>query len=90
MPMQDEVVAARDAVRSLKQAVDVLARRYPDTVDLRRLRSDVARLDEDLDLLCGRAVQEPASRPPLEVIPDKEYAQDFWMDAEDEGLGRSG
>jgi hypothetical protein len=28
-------------------------------------------------------------RAALEVIPDHSYAHDFWMDAEDEGLGRS-
>jgi hypothetical protein len=25
----------------------------------------------------------------LEIIPDTEYSHDFWMDAEDEGLGAS-
>ena len=91
MPVKDDAAAARRAVQALRQAVDTLSRHYSDTVDVRRIRADVARLDEDLDLLCGSAVpRESASRPVvLEVIPDKEYDHDFWMDAEDEGLGRS-
>ena len=91
MPVKDDAAAARRAVQTLRQAVDTLSRHYSDTVDVRRIRADVARLDEDLDLLCGSAVpREAANRPVvLEVIPDKEYDHDFWMDAEDEGLGRS-
>jgi hypothetical protein len=29
----------------------------------------------------------PAAAPRLQVIEDTAYPQDFWMDAEDEGLG---
>lgn len=89
MPVKDDAAAARRAVQALKQAVDGLSRHYADTVDVRRLRADVARLDEDIDLLCGTALPREAPRVPLEVIPDTDYAHDFWMDAEDEGLGRS-
>ena len=92
MPVQDDAAAARRAAQALKQAVDTLARHYPETVDVRRLQADVGRVGEDIDLLCGSAVPRGAPdgpRPQLEVIPDLEYAHDFWMDAEDEGLGRS-
>lgn len=90
MPVQDDAAAARRAVKDLRSAIDALTRHYSDSVDVRRLRADVGRLDEDVDLLCGSAVpRTPADRPPLEVIPDNEYAHDFWMDAEDEGLGQS-
>jgi hypothetical protein len=91
MPVKDDAAAVRRAVQSLKQAVDALTRHYSDTADVRRLKADVARLDEDIDLLCGSALPRESGQPapPLEVIPDKEYAHDFWMDAEDEGLGRS-
>jgi hypothetical protein len=88
MPIKDDAAAARQAVQTLKQAVDRLTRHYADTVDVRRLRADVERLDDDLDLLCGTAVRQEAARPRLEVIPDVEYDHSFWMDAEDEGLGR--
>ena len=92
MPVKDDAAAARRAAQALKQAVDALTRHYPDTVDVRRLKVDVGRLDADLDLLCGSALPREAPdgpRPQLEVIPDLEYGHDFWMDAEDEGLGRS-
>ena len=91
MPVQDDAAAARRAVKDLRSAIDALSRHYSDSVDVRRLRADVGRLDEDIDLLCGSAVPRTASLPtgPLEVIEDKDYAHDFWMDAEDEGLGQS-
>ncbi len=91
MPVKDDVAAARKAVQVLRQAVEGVTRHYADTVDVRRLKSDVSRLDDDLDLLCGTALprETPQSvRQALEVIPDTPYAHDFWMDAEDEGLGR--
>ena len=91
MPVKDDVAAARKAVQALRQAVEGVTRHYGDSVDVRRLQADVGRLDDDLDLLCGTALpRETAPRPPLEIIPDTPYAQDFWMDAEDEGLGRRG
>jgi len=86
MAVQEDVATAREAVRALEQAVAAVTGHYPDSVDARRLRSDVARVAEDLHLLVGR---EPAPQPqrPLEVIDDRVYPQDFWMDADDEGLG---
>jgi hypothetical protein len=91
MPVKDDAAAARRAAQALKQAVDTLTRHYPDTVDVRRLKTDVGRLNDDLDLLCGTALPREvpaAERPPLEIIPDLEYDHDFWLDAEDEGLGK--
>lgn len=86
MGVQDDVATAREAVRALERAAATVAGHYPDSVDARRLQSDVARVAEDLHLLVGR---EPAGTPPreLEVIDDRVYPQDFWMDADDEGLG---
>ena len=87
MSLQDDVAAARRAVVDLEQATAAVSRHYQDTVDVRRLKADVERLSSDLDLLCGAP---PSTRvEPLEVIPDTEYSHDFWMDAEDEGLGCS-
>ena len=93
MPVKDDVAAARKAVQALRSAVEGVTRHYGDSVDVRRLQADVGRLDDDLDLLCGRAVPRETAdqpRPALEIIPDTPYAQDFWMDAEAEGLGRRG
>jgi hypothetical protein len=85
--LQEDVAAARRAVLDLERATSAVTRHYDDTVDVRRLKADVARLSGDLDLLCGG---RPSSPPPaLEVIDDTPYSHDFWMDAEDEGLGSS-
>jgi hypothetical protein len=86
MAVQDDASSAREAVRALERAVDTLAGQYGDSVDLQRLKVDVERVGQDLELLCGRA-SGPATPPRLQVIDDTVYPQDFWMDAEDEGLG---
>ncbi len=92
MSVQEDVAVARDAVRALERAVQAVTRHYGDSVDVRRLRHDAERLSEDLDLLCGTqtSAAPPAPVGPLEVIEDKDYEHSFWMDAEDEGLGRLG
>ena len=88
MSLQEDVAAARRLVEALEEATAALSGHYMDTVDVRRLKADVARLSGDLDLLCGAAPADPP--PALEVIPDTEYAHDFWIDAQEEGLGASG
>ncbi len=88
MSLDEDVAEVRRAVAALEQAAVLLSRHHSDTVDLRRLQVDVGRLAGDVDLLCGAATTS-APRV-LEVIDDKAYAHDFWMDAEDEGLGLSG
>ncbi len=91
MAKSDDSTAARDAARTLEEAVSALIRHYPDSVDARRLEAGCRRVHEDLDLLCGVEQPAPAATPapPREIIPDTPYAHDFWMDAEDEGLGRA-
>ena len=92
--VDDDIAAARRAVASLERTVEALLRHYGDTVDARRLRADAGRLGADVDLLCGAgrtATPAPPAEPPRrEVIPDSSYTHDFWMDAEDEGLGYAG
>lgn len=90
MSAQDDVAVAREAVRALERAVSALSGHYGQSVELRRLQVDAGRVAEDVDLLCGPE-QEPAPAPvrPLEVIEDRDYEHSFWMDAEDEGLGRA-
>ena len=89
----EDIVATRRAVLDLERRTASLVRHYGDTVDTRRLLADVGRLGTDLDLLCGpvaKAAPPPAPPPPVrEVIPDSSYPDTFWMDAEDEGLGRT-
>lgn len=90
----DDIAAARRAVLHLEQLTASLVSHAGNTVDARRLQADVGRLSADLDLLCGPAptphtapVAAPAT-PEREIIPDSSYTHDFWMDAEDEGLGQ--
>ena len=90
MPLTDDVAATRKVVLALTQATKALHRHYGDSVDARRLAADVARLSDDLDLLCGPEPSEPPPPAPKRmVIDDSQYEHDFWMDAEDEGLGSS-
>ena len=78
-------------MRTLDKAVAALTRHYPEGVDVQRLRADTSRLDADLDLLCGAQTVTEAAPPvqpqPRMIIADTPYTHDFWMDAEDEGLG---
>ena len=89
----DDIAAARRAVQHLEQLTASLVQRAGATVDARRLQADVGRLGTDLDLLCGppappAAVPAAAPVPERAVIADSSYTHDFWMDAEDEGLGQ--
>ena len=89
--VDEDIAAARRAVGAVERLAGELVRHFGDSVDARRLLADVGRLGTDLDLLCGSApppAPPPASAPAREVIPDKDYTHDFWMDAEDEGVGR--
>ncbi|MDX6266218.1 MAG: hypothetical protein QOD70_958 [Frankiales bacterium] len=86
MAQPEDVIAARNALRALERAAAAVAAHYGESVDARRLRVDVERVAQDLDLLCGRE-NVAAAAPRLQVIEDTAYPQDFWMDAEDEGLG---
>ena len=86
MAQPDDVLAARNALRTLERAVAAVVVHYGDAVDAKRLRMDLERVSHDLDLLCG-GENVPSAAPRLQVIEDTAYPQDFWMDAEDEGLG---
>ncbi|MGH8867997.1 MAG: hypothetical protein ACRDYU_08385 [Actinomycetes bacterium] len=89
-PGQVEALAAvRRALAELERAVELIRSGYGDTLGVRRLRSDVRRLGEDLDELGppGGGMAQPLPGQPLEVVPDGDYDPSLWADAEDEGLG---
>ena len=92
--VSEDIAATRRAVSDLERRAASLVRHYGDTVDAGRLLADVGRLAADVDLLCGqvpktRPTPAPSSPPSRQVIPDSSYTDSFWMDAEDEGLGRT-
>ena len=53
MSLEQDVAAARGAIDALERACATVTGHFRDTVDARRLRVDIARLREDLTLLCG-------------------------------------
>ena len=75
------------ALAALDRAVAVLRDEYGDTLGVRRLRSDVRRLAEDLDELGDPLPGHHPARGDLEEIPDVPYDPSMWADAEDEGFG---
>ncbi|WP_100501386.1 hypothetical protein [Geodermatophilus chilensis] len=81
MSLEQDVAAARRAVDALEAACTPLARHFGDTVDARRLRIDVARLRDDLALLCGAARVAPGAPGSSAVLYDDGY---------DPGTGGSG
>jgi len=88
MAVQDEVAAVRHALTSLQHAVDRLAAGCAEGPALRRLRTDVRRVAEDLDELGDlRPGQQMGDRlPRLMFVPDQPYDPSLWSGADDEGL----
>jgi hypothetical protein len=81
MSLEQDVAAARRAVDALEAACSPLTRHFGDTVDARRLRIDIARLRDDLALLCGASRFTPAAPGSSAVI---------WDDGYDDGVAGSG
>jgi hypothetical protein len=81
MSLDQDVAAARGAVDALERACTQVARHYRDTVDARRLRVDIARLREDLTLLCGAQRVHPFDPPSADA---------YWDDGFDASLGAPG
>ena len=81
MSLEQDVAAARRAVDDLEAACTPLARYFGESVDARRLRIDVARLRDDLALLCGGARTAPDVPGSSAVV---------WDDGYDPGPGGSG
>ena len=86
MAVQDDMTTARAAVRALEQAAAAVAGHYGSNIDARRLHADIGRVSQDLDLI-GDAPPDPPRPTVVQRIDDTAYPQDFWIDAEDEGLG---
>jgi hypothetical protein len=83
---QDAVSATREALTSLAAAVLRVRNEYGDTLGVRRLTSDVDRLQADLDELGEPAPGHRPSVAPGEIteIPDDPYDESMWHDAQSE------
>ena len=75
MALEDDVAAARAAVDEVERASARVTGHFRDSIDVRRLRLDVARLREDLDLLCG-------ARPT--AVQGQQFASAAWDDGMDD------
>lgn len=53
MSLEDDMAAARAAVDELERAAARVTGHFRDSVDVRRLRLDVSRVREDIDLVSG-------------------------------------
>jgi hypothetical protein len=79
MSLDQDVAVARQVVEGLEKACLMVTRHFGDTVDARRLRLDVSRLRDDLNLLCG--AQPRTTYEPVAAV---------YGDGDDDGLGGSG
>ncbi len=88
----DELAGVRAAVRELAREVSQLQDRCCDSLGLRRLVSDVRRLEEDLAEFGEVVVRQelPMLVEEREMVPDSEYVSSAWGDCDDEGVGLSG
>jgi hypothetical protein len=80
MSLEDDVAAARAAVDEVERASARVTGHFREGPDVRRLRLDVARLREDLDLLCG-------ARPA--AVQGQQFSSAAWDDGMD-NLGAPG
>jgi hypothetical protein len=91
MAVRDDLTAAAGHVAGLRRAVTALTKELGNTLDLQRLRDDVVRLADDVDLVArgaGVGSQDRAGGPgEIVFIPDEDYDPALWSDAEDEGVG---
>ena len=83
MSLEQDVAAARRAVEDVEGACDPLTRYFGDTVDARRLTVDLARVRDDLTLLCGAAAARGV--PGVPTSPGVS-----WDDGYDDGVAWSG
>jgi hypothetical protein len=79
MSLEQDVATAREALDALDRACASVTKHVGDTVDARRLRSDMGRVRDDLDLLSG--AQSFSAYEPFAGV---------YGDGDDEGFGGAG
>ncbi|HKG50080.1 MAG TPA: hypothetical protein VKB14_06550 [Actinomycetales bacterium] len=91
MTVTDDLAACSRDLAALRSSVLCLQTHLGETVDVQRLKDDVARVASDLGLLARQiGASEPTPTAEKVYIPDGDYDPSFWADAEDEGLGAPG
>jgi hypothetical protein len=88
-----ELAELHDLIGGLRRCVTALRARYGDSpamrrvvLDSERILNDVEILDIDVNDLDLSRHTEKQSGEKI-VVPDTEYASDFWRDVDDEGVG---
>jgi hypothetical protein len=79
MSLEQDVATARQALDALERACATVTKHVGDTVDARRLRGDIGRVRDDLDLLSGP-----------ETFTAYEPFAGVYGDGDDEGFGGAG
>jgi|tagenome__1003787_1003787.scaffolds.fasta_scaffold20648491_2 hypothetical protein len=79
MSLEQDVETARQALEAFERACAPITRHFGDTVDVRRLRGDIARVSDDLTLLCGARA----------YVPPEPFAG-VYGDGDDDGWGGAG
>jgi hypothetical protein len=88
MSLHDDLTSVQRRLDDLMRCVARLDEHTGDSLDMRRVRADAARLRESLALLQDSAPGAAGNRKVEMVsIPDAPYDRRLWADAEDEGLG---
>jgi len=82
---QDAVAATQAAIDSLTAAAARIADQHGDTLGVRRLLSDVARLKDDLaELGDPKPGHKPSGEPEIVEIDDSPYDDNLWDDSDSE------
>lgn len=89
MSVTDDLTGAAGHLAGLRRSVTSLSHELGNTIDIQRLRDDVVRLADDIDLVARAAgvggAQDRAGGPGEVVfISDEDYDPAMWADADDE------
>lgn len=89
MSVHDDLTALQRCLDDLSRSVGRLEQQLGSGgLEMRRVRTDAAHLQESVALLREAAAQPGTTRrPELVTIPDTPYDDSLWIDTDDEGLG---
>ncbi|WP_405586997.1 hypothetical protein [Streptomyces sp. NBC_01190] len=88
MSLHDDLSSVQRRLDDLMRCVARLDEHAADCLDMRRVRTDAARLRESMALLRESLPVSVGSRQVEMVsIPEAPYDRGLWTDAEEEGLG---